>query len=334
MARITIVAQTVGASVLGAAILALALELSIRVFCPEIPEIGTSRTLVVDTLYGMTDGLRPDATGVSDGAPVCVNSMGYWKYSAVSDSGAPGWLILGDSVTMGVGVDPDSTFIGRLAQAFRSYTVCNASWLGYSSADYLNVLRGRLALPVQSRTVPIKRVTVFWTLNDVYSNQPFGRQPGTLVRIYGGPVMTFVARHVRTYQWIKGLLFDRPLEYYQFDRQFYNLEGDHFRSCVSDLQAIASICRRSGITLDLVILPYEYQLRTGVEDFLPQTMILQMTDRLGIPCWDASGALRTSGVEPRKLFRFGDGIHLSREGHRVLFTSLRKLYSSLAGPSQ
>jgi len=314
--------------VLGASIVALAIELSIRIFCPEIPEIGTTRILVVDALYGMTDGLRPDATGVSDGAPVSVNSMGFWRYSAVADSGAPGWLILGDSVTMGVGVDPDSTFIGRIAKALRTYTVCNASWLGYSSADYLNVLRGRLALRSARPGPPIRRVTVFWTLNDVYSNQPFGRQPGTLVRIYGGTVMTFIARHVRTYQWLKGILFDRPLEYYQFDRPFYNPQGDHFRSCVSDLQAIASICRQSGAILDIVLLPYEYQLRAGVEDYLPQRMMTRVADRLGIRCWDASMALRDSGVEPRRLFRFGDGIHFSREGHRVLFAALRKLYSS------
>lgn len=332
MARIFLIARTVGASIIGAALLALAVELTVRFSCPEITPIGTSRNLVVDTLYGSTDGLRPDATGVSDGARFSVNSLGYWNYAVQPEAGAPGWLILGDSVTMGVGVDPDSTYVGRLAGAFRTYTICNASWIGYSSADYVNVVRSRL--PSNSAVgggtgVNVRRVTVFWTLNDVYSNQPFGRQPGTLVRIYGSTLMTFIARHVRTYQWLKALLYDRPKEYFEFDRRFYEYQGDHFRSCVGDLQALQIICRQYGARLDIVILPYEYQLRAGGGDRIPQKMLREVMGRLDIPCWDAAEALRNSGIEPKKLFRFGDGIHLSPAGHEVLFRALRKVYGVL-----
>jgi hypothetical protein len=110
------------------------LELGIRILASDIRPEGTSSSLAIDSVYGSSAALRPGASGYTGGARVAVDALGFWKYSDQSDSLQDGWLLLGDSVTLGIGIEPDSTFAGRLSEGSR-YSLHNASWIGYSSSD-------------------------------------------------------------------------------------------------------------------------------------------------------------------------------------------------------
>jgi hypothetical protein len=124
-----------------------ALEMFVRLTIPEIQELGTDASLITPNTYGPSAGLTPNCTAKCYGAAVRTDSEGFIQYSSNDLDHGPSWLILGDSVTMGVGVNSDSTFSGLLAASLDSLKVLNPSLIGYSSRDYVNVLRVLLPPP-------------------------------------------------------------------------------------------------------------------------------------------------------------------------------------------
>ncbi len=305
----------------------LLLEICVRIFCPEIRPLGTSRELAIDERFGHSPGLRPMMTGFCDGVEVTVDAVGFWKYSTEPRGDVDAWLLLGDSVTMGIGIEPDSTFSGRIAADCRRSRILNPSWIGYSSADYVAVVSALLlsnAVPeVQSR---IHHVTIFWTLNDVYSNRDIGLQPGAQIREFGSTIYLFLKEHYRTYEWLKNVFFDRPKEYFEFDNAFYH-EGDpRLSAALSDLDSLRKICEIARARLDVVLMPYEYQLRSKDKSVLaPQSILSHELDSLGIRYHDATPALAASVQNSKLLFRYGDGIHFSSRGHEVMSKYLRAI---------
>jgi lysophospholipase L1-like esterase len=323
------VLRLVAANILAMILLLLLVEALVRLGHPEIAPAGTTRILAADSVYGASPALQPLSNGWSEGERVAVDALGFWKYSVPSDSVQEGWLLLGDSVTMGPGVEPDSTFAGRLAATSPGWKILNPSWLGYSSADYVNVATAllRRSQARRSSLPEIRRVTLFWTLNDVYSHCAIGLPPGETVRASGSVFLTWIRQHYRTYFWLKALLFDRPKTYFEFDRQFYRRSDPRFLAASSDLDSLQRLCRGARVDFRIVLLPYEYQLRRNDSAaFHPQRLLSRELDSLGIRWYDSAPALMSSGENPRSLYRFGDGIHLSAAGHRELFRYLHWIF--------
>jgi lysophospholipase L1-like esterase len=272
-------------------------------------------------VYGISSGLHPLSSGLSGGKMFSVDALGFWKYAAHPDHPAGGWLLLGDSVTMGIGVEPDSTFAGRLAAFFPGWLALNPSWIGYSSADYLNVVRTLLAQPrvAASSVAPIRRVTIFWTLNDIYSHCDVGLPPGQAVREYGSSILNWLRQHYRTYAWLKRMFFDRPKAYFDFDAQFYRPDDPRFVAASQDLSDIKTLCGNAGVQLDIVLLPYEYQLRRADSaSYYPQVVLRDRLDSLHIRWYDFASTFRGLPGNRDSLYLFGDGIHFSEHGHREI----------------
>jgi hypothetical protein len=96
------------------------------------------------------------------------NALGGWKYKKQMADTLHKWLLLGDSVTMGIGIDNDSTFTGIMDQSFRDVNMISMPMIGYSAKDYYNVFH---SLVVQySKHLSFDKVLSFWTLNGIYSN--------------------------------------------------------------------------------------------------------------------------------------------------------------------
>ncbi|QXD14236.1 SGNH/GDSL hydrolase family protein [Rhodocaloribacter litoris] len=291
-------------------LLLAAVEGAVRLAVPEVRPNGTDRRLLADSVYGATPGLRPHAEGTSNGARFRVNGQGFWHYTAGIAPGRPGWLLLGDSVTMGPGVDPDSTFAGRLAARLDTLNVLNPSLIGYDVHDYGAVLRTLLARD----DLNLHRVTVFWCLNDAYA--PATTDPNAGVRRLAGPVLTFLRRHVRTYAWLKAHLADRPRTYFEHDRRLY--DGPALEAALAGLDTLHRLADTRGLRLEIVLLPYEYQLRRAGEPglFHPQDVLKKhLRD---IPVYDAAPFLLAHTRKPETLYLYGDGIHFSERGHALL----------------
>ena len=306
VARVLVVNGLVLAGLLGL------VEGAVRLVRPEIGPVGVDRRLFVAGAFGASPGLRPGATGRAGGAVFAVGAHGHWRYTA-GGAGRAGWLFLGDSVTMGPGVPPDSTFAGRLAAWADTLAdplaVWNPSLVGYASDDYVRVLEAHLARG------GVRRVTLFWCLNDVLAGRPVATLPAGARRL-DGPLMRFVRAHVRTYTWAKAALADRPKAYHLHDRALYAPERGYLGAALDYLRRMAEACRRRGVPFAVVLLPYEYGLRTG--DRAPQRRLVEALGSAGISALDLSEGLRAQPGPPSGLYLYGDGIHLSARGHRAV----------------
>lgn len=290
-------------------------EGGVRLFVPGITPTGTDARLVADSVYGAVPGLRPGAVGTSNGARFAVDRHGFWRYAAAADTSRPAWLFLGDSVTMGIGVDPDATFAGLAAARSPAWSVLNPSLIGYSSRDY------RVLLDHLTRSggpFRVERATIFWCLNDVYAAAPGLGEPGRVVRRVGGPALAFLRRSSYTYHWLKDAFFDRPLAYLEHDRRLY--EGPPLEGALEDLRAMARLADERGVRLEVVLLPYAAQLRRGAppEALAPQTLLRDALAEIGLPTHDPLPYLLAHAARPEVLYLYGDGIHFSAEGHAVV----------------
>jgi lysophospholipase L1-like esterase len=312
------------------------LEGAVRLLLPAVGPAATDAALVADRVFadatGASPGLRPGAEGESHGVRLRVDARGFLRYAGndgLPDSTAA-WLLLGDSVAMGLGVPPDSSLAGRLALAADSLRVLNPSLLGYAAADYARVLDALLADPA----LRLARVTVLWCLNDVYPEAPVG-EPGHGLRTAAGGLVAALNRHSRLYRALKAAALDRPLAFYRFDRRFYaphaappppdaaadTALAPHLPAALDRLAAMRDRCAAWGIPFAVAVVPYEAQLRppapgTVEGERLPQRVLLDGLRARGIPALDLAPALEAAAQgDPAALYLWSDGIHLSARGH-------------------
>lgn len=295
-------------------------ETAVRVAIPEITPQGTDGGLFADSVYADTPGPRAGASGLSNGArfsAVDVAGYGFWRYAGGHDPSRRSWLLLGDSVTMGIGVHPDSTFAGRLAREVPGINVLNPSMPGYSGRDYVAVARA--LIPARGTSpVDLSRVLVLWCLNDIYSSAGPLADPDQTVRDVGGSFLSFARRHLHVYQFLKATLFDRPRRYWEYDSPLYR--DELVGRAAGDIAAIAALGSERGIEVTVVLLPYEYQLRQSRGEGIrrPQEQMSTHLEPFGIIPLDPSSYLLDRVEDPAELFLYGDGIHFSSRGHELI----------------
>ncbi len=306
-------------------IIFLLLEAAVRIFVPEITLSGTSANLVVDSLYDDSPGIKSNTIGFSGEVEKASNSYHAWKYFKPATGSIRKVLYLGDSVTMGISVENDSTYAGIINNSPDSQPVINPSLIGYSSNDYLNVFN---VFVTENRfNLDFYSVVVFWTLNDIYSNYPDENSS----EFYGGSllndIINFFRHNSKAYHFLKNLFSDRPRAYYEYDRQFYSEDNPLLLSSIKNLEQISSACDTLGIKFLVVLLPYEYQLRSYNQNdnpanrkriFYPQQLMKKKLARLNIRLIDLRNAFRDDYKNFGSYYLYGDGIHFNNKGHRVI----------------
>lgn len=308
------------------------MEFSVRRLKPEIQLTGTQLTLYQENRYFDSHGLKPNSIGKSNGVERQADRFGFWKYSTPYDPNLPSWLFLGDSATMGIGVEGDSTFAGLIQVQLDSVNVLNPAMIGYRAKDYFNVSKSFFSS--SNSHFRIERATIFWCLNDIYSGSPQLRPPGQQVRDLFGEILNFIRLNFKTYQFLKNLLTDRSRAYFRFDAGFYTADSRLLDESAVYLKQIVELARKSDIEIDEVALPYEYQIRNyekmGI--FAPQQILTQMLSNLGIQIYDCAPSLKPYADKSERLYLYGDGIHFSKLGHRKIAEFILKLPSSDPSP--
>lgn len=299
------------------------LEASVRFFYPQIQFPGTDSGLIKDNVYSFSPGLTPLSSGISKGALKNVGSLGFWSYSQQRDTTAI--LFLGDSVTMGIGVENDSTFTGRINNSRDGFQVLNPSLIGYSSSDYLNVIRTLFS--EHQNSLNIKAVYLFWCLNDIYTNYGSNDAPGFESETVLGSIVSFFRSHFKLYHFLKNIFTDRPKAYYNFDQQFYEASNPEFIQANSNLTKIQSILSEKDVDFQIILLPYEFQLRKETKSvvFKPQTILSDSLENYGIQYYDLYEELYP--YDSDYLYQYGDGIHFSDNGHRIVAEKLLRHFS-------
>ncbi len=266
--------------------------------------------LLVDNKYFSSSGLKENASGVVWGKAFSTDETGRRKNKAAYDSKKKKWLFIGDSVTEGVGVDDTSTFASLYAEEFKDYNICNYSLIGYSTADYVNVLS--TVLESDSST---ELVTLFYCLNDVYGNTKTKDLPVMAKQNIIGKLNGLLQNTCNTYKLIKLFFYQNSNRYFTYDLQFYKKENEHFSRAMNDLSTCDSLCKTRNIYFNVVMLPYRSQLTD--KDFSPQQLAKEYCKRDSIEFSDASEYLAKQS-DISSLYLFADEIHFSVEGHRAI----------------
>jgi lysophospholipase L1-like esterase len=293
----------------------LLFELFIRLFIPEIQLAGTSKNILTGSLYSSSRGLKENTTGISNGIKKSTNEYHSWKYSGVKSKSKNKILFLGDSVTMGIGVENDSTFAGILNNHFN---IINPSVIGYSSHDYVNVFNAFIS--DNKYDLNYDAVYLFWTLNDVYADSFIQELPAFTPddKIYR--FINFLRHNSKAYLFLKNLISDRSEVYYNFDSKFYSEENELLEKSIENLIYISDKCKEMKIDFFIFLLPYEYQVRNYENESVqkPQETLSESLSLSGIKTIDCITAFKNEFTESHGFYLYGDGIHFSGKGHNKL----------------
>ncbi|HSP88129.1 MAG TPA: hypothetical protein VLN45_08340 [Ignavibacteriaceae bacterium] len=301
-------------------LLLVLIEVAIRIFSSEIQLTGTSKNIFVDSLYSTTRGLKENSFCISNGVSKSTNQFHSWKYKRTPSRKNKN-LFLGDSVTMGIGVENDSTFGGILNNYF---DVINPSLLGYSSFEYINVFN---SFVLENRyNLEFNAVYIFWTLNDVYPKTIIQEQPSYKKDNLLYNVINYLRENSKTYLFLKNTFTDRSEVYFYFDSKFYYKDSPDLIRSLDDILYISEKCREMKLDFCVFLLPYEYQIRNfGNNDIVKLQEIFSeiLTDNeiKNINCIEA---FKDDNTNSRKYFLYGDGIHFSESGHKKLADYLLK----------
>lgn len=225
---------------------------------------------------------------------------------------------------MGIGIENDSTFAGIINNSSDSLVILNPALIGYSSHDYKNIVEKLIA--DEKNESEIKRIFIFWCMNDVYSNLPVSDSPEMENDSFINEVVTFLRNNSHFYHLLKNIVSDRPEVYYLYDKNFYNSENKNFKQAGAELIEIDSIASEQNLDVELFFLPYEYQLRDNKYEQRnsPQKFLSENLKRIKIKVHDCSAAFNID-ENVDEYYLYGDGIHFSNRGHKALAKYIKRL---------
>lgn len=273
-------------------------------------------SLLVDNKYFTSLGLKENAEGKVWGKQFHTNSLGCRKSKLLFDAKKKKWLFIGDSVTEGVGVEDSSTFSSLCAEVFTEQNVCNYSLIGYSTSDYVNVLKS-----VLNNDSTTELVTLFYCLNDVYGNAKSKDLPVMAKQNFIGKLNGILQNSCSTYKLLKLFFYQHSNRYFSYDLQFYKKEDAHFVQAMNDLRFCDSLCKSKNVFFNVVMLPYQSQLRD--KNFTPQQLVGEYCANDSIEFSDATESL-SKQTDANSLYLFADEIHFSEKGHKVISNFLSK----------
>jgi lysophospholipase L1-like esterase len=299
--------------------------------CTRINFLDNSPDLFAANRFGESRGNLVNGRAVSFGETIYTDDNGFRIDPTFKDPDAPrAVLFLGDSVGFGTGVEESKIAAGLVRRALPDRRVYNSSVVGYWLKDYENVANA--FLPAHPE---VKDVYVLMCLNDIYDlsaleiKKRLGQSPDDADHgaVSGAKRVSalvhandWLRSRSKLYLLIKNLANDTSMRIFQYDLQMYQGADAYFDKNMSALARLSEDLRAKGVRFKVVVLPYEVQLRPGggEERRLPQRMITAYLRQHDIPYLDAFDAFQRAGASSRELFLYGDPMHFSPAGHRVL----------------
>ena len=292
-----------------------AIELSVRIFSDDIVTQGTDKNLLKENAFGITPGLKANSEGYVFGEKVEVDENGFLKNKCKGvKKKKRKVLFFGDSVTMGVGVDSDSSFAARLQHYYcDSIEIDNLSLIGYNVNDYSRIVHG---LSQQNKLKEYDDVVFFFCINDnfLYTNADAAAKE-TLVTKFEN----FLLSHSYLYVWCVKSMSDASAEYYQNDKKYY-----YDDAALDNLELrLSQIKSNLHCKVQVIALPCEYQMRENYyEQNTPQDVLRIFTKKYHFSFHDCKAFASQTKGDTKELFLYADGIHFSNEGHRAFSSYL------------
>lgn len=286
-------------------LLLVVMELSVRAIFPQINYQGNQASLFVENRFNQTMGLAPNSSGEAFGKEVHIDKYGFRKMNTptIYDKS---WLLLGDSVTFGVGIDTELIFPQLIQNQIRNVKIWNTAVMGYSALNYLDVIEDFL----RERN-DIEKVVLFFCLNDVYGNFSLN-STGASAK---DNVLSFLRANSKLFLLIKKIFFDRSKAYALYDIGLYKDDNQDLDNHLNAIVKIKAALDKSIIDFLVVILPYEYQLRVeGLK--APQALLNSFLAKHNIETLDLYEDF--SSFNSEDYYLYGDPMHLSYVGHAIV----------------
>jgi len=316
------------------------IEGSVRWLYPEIPPQHSDRRLFDPHKYGRTYGYKALATGEEMGVLVITDEHGF-RTSPHSRQlhTSEHVLVLGDSVSVGNGVEAEQTYPSLLEEKLGK-KVLNASVTGYRIVDYVEVL-GNIVDNFKPQLVIIGIC-----LNDVSPTSQANivgiarkkkadgevtpderRYPNMFVRTLRYindnylDFHTFLGSYSRTYVLVKSLATDSARDHFLADELYYD-DPQTIEVLSSQFTKLKRLLTDEK-PLVLFIFPYEYQLRAGSLEVLePQTIIKEAGHRAGVTIYDLydelAEYLKANRLPSKAIYLFNDPLHFNSVGHHAI----------------
>jgi lysophospholipase L1-like esterase len=324
---------------LAAALVLLLGEAIVRIAMPSVNFLGIDRRLfasVGDGGYGNMPGFSGRAFGVE----VRIDGEGFRAGRNPAQQAAKftdAVIFVGDSVTFGVGVPDDRTFVELFAATHPDFRTINAAVIGYSLEDYVAAVRRLLDGP---GTAP-RHLFLGFCLNDISPSS----KAEILASIAGsavsapseggllGTLNAFLRERSKLYLVLKSLLVDSSRGYYAADASRY-ADRETMKRALDALEEIKRMLTVREVGFTVLILPYEYQFRAPdpTTVWQPQQAVKSLLKRAGIDYVDlASEFAAGAAMSQRRLadyYLYNDSMHLSPLGHALVADTVNRWWKT------
>jgi lysophospholipase L1-like esterase len=302
-----------------------------EIYCRYFLDINLRKTsrefLVLDDADRVVAN-RPNAAGTSFGIDVFSDENGFRVPPGASNTvNDRAILLLGDSVTFGVGIPEEKTFAGLLRSNLSEMQIYNSGVVGYDIRDYK-----RVADTFLPGHYEVERVYLVYCLNDFHDESPHVDEPSAddtlvervkqMVRSALSGINEFLGPRSELYVLITGMIIDPSRRYYEWDLALMNVDEAKFRSVLAPILAIDRTVKMRGGVFTVVINPYEYQIRRGLcPDPETSQKIMGHLKSEGVAVIDTCD--RFAGLPSSDAgFLFADPMHLNTTGHKLVFDAL------------
>lgn len=288
------------------------LEAGARMVLSRIYNRGFDSSLIDKHKYGPTSGLKANANGTVWGKPFHTDELGGRRHERAR-KGKPKFFIIGDSVTEGVGVEDNETFANLISENLpvnMDMDVKNISMIGWSTADYRNAMDQLMA-----QDSSVNQVLLFYCLNDIYGKSGTADLPHMGKCGAAGEANGFLQNTIGIYKLLKLMIYQHSDKYFQYDEALYK-DPARVNKAMGDIAHIEQLCESRGFSLVVILMPYRSQVEGKNPDDLQKALTVALAP-LGVIIYDPLPALKKE-KNPSALYLFGDEIHFSTAGHRVI----------------
>lgn len=319
-------------------LLLLACEAAVRVAFPALNFLGLDRGMFAPVAGGAGFGNSPRFSGKAFGVEVKIDADGFrvGRTQLRPEPAAGGTVaFVGDSVTFGVGVKDENTFVALFAAAHPDLRVVNAAVIGYGLEDYVVALRLLLEQP----GLNVRHVFLGICLNDVSPSGKVSILAATGAKPADAEakesllsrINAYLRERSKLYLLLKAALMDTSRNYFVADLARYK-DPEALERELAHLDTVSRMLASRGVGLTVVLFPYEYQLRgqNAPDIWEPQRLIAARLERAGIPYLDVAGEFARDtarhGRRSGEYFLFNDPMHLSPVGHQVVAAAVGTLW--------
>lgn len=233
----------------------------------------------------------------------------------------PYTLILGDSVSFGVGVKEKDTFIGIIRKKTQS-NLLNTSIMGHNFKSHLYLLKENY----KKFNKNIDQVVIFLCLNDIVPFQGVVKKEDInnnnlfenfLKNKFTNNLNIFLREKSALFVFLKGIFTNPVKRHYEYMLALYE-EEENLNESENYIKRIKQYSSKNNLTIKFILLPYAYQINKNCRKDLmsPQKFINKIFTKQDLKLYDYS-----SNFCKNKDFNFFlrfDPVHLSKYGHKYV----------------